>query len=165
MKEEDLRKLPALSIPYAELKISKDQEGNLKVMDRLRRKYVSLTPEEFVRQNFIEWLISNRSYPPTLMANEVEIKLNNTKKRCDSIVFNRECKPLMIIEYKAPGVEITQTTFDQIVRYNMELKAKYLVVTNGRQNYCCIIDYKNDSYNFIPLIPDYKDAVGMPGVN
>lgn len=165
MKENDVRKLPPLSIPYAQLRLSKDEDGELKVFDILRNKFVALTPEEFVRQNFVHWLISHHGYPQSLMANEVEIRLNDTRKRCDTVVYNRCCEPLMIVEYKAPDVEITQQTFDQIVRYNRELKARYLVVANGLQVYCCIIDYQRDTYHFIKNIPGFDDASGMPGIN
>lgn len=165
MKEEELKALPPLSFPYSQLKLVKDGEGNIKVFDQLRNKFMVLTPEEFVRQNFVSWLVKDFGYPRSLMANEVTIKLNDTSKRCDTVVFDRMGKPLMIIEYKAPNVEITQSTFDQIVRYNIELKAKYLVVTNGRNNYCCVVDYTRNTYNFIRMIPSFNDAVGMPGIN
>ncbi|MCH5217181.1 MAG: type I restriction enzyme HsdR N-terminal domain-containing protein [Muribaculaceae bacterium] len=165
MKDVDLRAIPPLSLPYAQLRFAKDEEGNLKVFDDLRKKFVVLTPEEFVRQNFTAWLRQDYGYPASLMANEVEINLNNTRKRCDTIVYGPDCKPLMILEYKAPDVEITQGTFDQIVRYNRELKARYLVVSNGLRHYCCIVDYNNDSYNFIPKIPNFQEAKGLPGVN
>lgn len=165
MKETDFRSLPSLSFPPAELKIARDENGDLKIFDCLRKKYVYLTPEEWVRQNFVSWLAGKKGYPLSLMANEVEIKLNDTKKRCDTIVFGRSCEPLVIIEYKAPDVEITQNTFDQIVRYNMQLHAKYLIVSNGLKNYCCVMDYGKDSYHFIPVIPDYGQAAGMPSEN
>lgn len=165
MKTEDLKSFPPLSIPYAHLRLAKDEEGNLKVYDELRKKFVSLTPEEFVRQNFIGWLHNHLKYPLSLMANEVGIKLNNTTKRCDTIVFDRTGQPVMIVEYKAPDVEISQSTFDQIVRYNMELKARYLVVFNGLRKYCCRIDYNTHTYNFIKHIPDYNEIAGMPGIN
>ena len=164
MKEQDLRSLPPLVVPYARLKLAKDSGDDLKVFDILRKKFVALTPEEFVRQNFIHWLIEDLHYPASLMANEVEIKINDTKKRCDSIIFGRECQPLIIIEYKAPDVEITQVTFDQIIRYNRELRAKYLIVSNGVKLYCCVIDYDNESYHFIPKIPDYAEA-NLPSIN
>lgn len=165
MKEEDIKRLPPLSIPYANLRLAKDGEGNIKVFDGLRKKFVSLTPEEYIRQNFVNWLSTHLGYPMSLMANEVEINLNGTKKRCDTVVYDRKCEPLMIIEYKNPEVEITQKTFDQIVRYNREMKAKYLVVANGLKTYCCIIDYDRDSYHFIRTIPTYNEAAGMPGIN
>lgn len=165
MKIENLKALPSLSIPYAELKLSQDAEGNLKVFDWLRKKNVNLTPEEFVRQNFTHWLADSHGYPASLMANEISLRLNDTVKRCDTVVYSRELQPLVIVEYKAPTVEITQDTFDQIVKYNMELKARYLIVTNGVRSFCCKIDYQNNTYNFIRLIPTYEEAVGLPGVN
>ncbi|MCH5213816.1 MAG: type I restriction enzyme HsdR N-terminal domain-containing protein [Muribaculaceae bacterium] len=164
MKEEALRKLPPLCFPYGDLKIVKDESENLKVFDSLRDKFVFLTPEEFVRQNFIEWLVTHKGYPRSLMANEVSINLNNTSKRCDTVAYDRYGQPIMIVEYKAPDVEITQDTFDQIVRYNMELKAKYLTVTNGRGNYCCRIDYERNTYHFIKEIPNFENASTLEGM-
>ena len=165
MKVEDLKKLPLLNIPYGDLKLAEDKDGNLRVLDFLRKKYVMLTPEEFVRQNFISWMTNSLGYPVSYIANEVEIRVNDTKKRCDTVIFSSDLQPLMIIEYKAPGIEITQDTFNQIVRYNMQLKAKYLVVSNGIRNYCCKIDYERETYDFIRVIPTYRDAIGMPGIN
>lgn len=164
MKESDLTLLPPLSIPLGRLRIVKDEANDLSVFDILRKKYIKLTPEEFVRQNFVHWLIESFHYPSGLMANEIEINLNGTKKRCDTVVFDKNFKPLIIVEYKAPDVEITQATFDQIARYNLKLKAKYLIVSNGRKQYCCILDYDNERYHFIPQIPDYAEA-SMPGIN
>lgn len=165
MKESDLKKLPSLCIPYAQLRLGKTEEGNLLVYDILRKKFVHLTPEEFIRQNFVHWLVDTLGYSPHYMANEVSLELNGTRKRCDTVVFDRFNRPVMIVEYKAPDVEITQDTFDQIVRYNMELKAKYLVVCNGRQQYCCRIDYERNTYNFIKTIPSYTELLGYTDVN
>lgn len=166
MTEQDLRKLPPLSIPVSGLGIMKDESGHLRIYDILRHKYVNLTPEEWVRQNFVNWIINYKGYPKSLIGNEVEVKLNETSKRCDTVVFDRNCKALIIIEYKAPDVEITQATFDQIVRYNMMLKAKYLIVSNGLRQYCCIIDYQRNTYQFIKTVPDYIEAAGiLPDVN
>ena len=165
MTEKDLRNLPPLSLPIANLRIAREADGTLRVFDPLRKKFIILTPEEWVRQNFVDWLQKHRNYPASMIANEVELNLNDTRKRCDSVVFGRDCQPLVIIEYKAPDINISQSTFDQLVRYNMKLKAKYLIVSNGRNHYCCVIDYANNSYNFIPVIPEYNQAVGMPGEN
>ncbi len=143
---------PELNLPAADLRIS---DG--KVWDRLRGKWVRLTPEEWVRQNFTAWLIDCRHYPAALTANETGIRVNDTLKRCDTVVFGRDRKPLIIVEYKAPDVKITQDVFDQIVRYNMALKARYLIVSNGLQHYCCRIDYTAGSYHFIPMIPMYEE--------
>lgn len=149
--------LPPLNLPQVPLRIE-NMDGNLKVFDILRKKYVALTPEEYVRQTFVNYLISHFNYPKSLMANEISIKVNGSSKRCDTVVYNKELKPLLIVEYKAPTVEINQSVFDQIVRYNMELRAKYLVVSNGLRHYCCLIDYLNDTYHFLPVIPDYLEA-------
>lgn len=144
-----------LNLPEYEFKLRRDNEG-IKIFDRLRLKYVAITPEEWVRQHFIEYLVNEKGYPATLMANEVGITLNGTKRRCDSIVTDRSGNVVMIIEYKAPSVTVSQTTFDQIVRYNMVLKARYLVVSNGLSHYCCTIDYSTGTYSFLKDIPDYS---------
>lgn len=145
-----------LNLPTYNHQIINSPEGD-KIFDPLRRKYIILTPEEWVRQNFTAYLINELKFPASLMANEVSIKLNNTARRCDTIVYGSKGEPLVIIEYKAPTINITQKTFDQIVRYNMVLKAKYLVVSNGLTHYCCIIDYEQHSYRFIPVLPSYKE--------
>lgn len=144
----------ALNLPKIELRTTLEGEI-VKVFDPLRRKYVALTPEEFVRQHFAAWLQSDLGYPSSMMANEVKVELNGTSKRCDTIVYGPDGKPWMIVEYKAPDIKISQSVFDQIVRYNMELMAKYLVVSNGIEHFCCVMDYDSDNYNFIPRIPGY----------
>ena len=89
------------------------------------------------------------------MANEIGIEVNGKRKRCDTVVFGNDGKPMVIVEYKAPDVTVNQAVFDQIVRYNMTLHADYLVVSNGINHYCCVMDYENGTYHFIPEIPDY----------
>ena len=164
MRKEDYKNLPSLNLPVCDLKIEIEGE-ELKVYDPVRMKSVVLTPEEYVRQHFVNWLVRGLGYPMSHIANETTIKVNETRKRCDTVVFNRQGEPLMIVEYKAPGVSITQDTFDQIVRYNMSLKARYLVVSNGLRHYCCVLDYENNSYNFIPTIPPYSDTNKGVGLN
>lgn len=146
--------MPALNLPYYAAKIS-EKGGKRFIYDAIRRKNVALTPEEWVRQHFVNYLITEKKYPDTLIANEVPLSLNGMSKRCDTVVYNRFLTPLMIIEYKAPSVEITQTVFDQIIRYNMCMHVNYLVVSNGLSHYCCLIDYKNGTYSFLNSIPDY----------
>lgn len=147
--------LPRLNIPLQKMRLN--LEGKiLKVYDSLRKKYVVMTPEEFVRQQFTSWLIDALHFPPSLMANEVGIKLNDTLRRCDTVVFNSDGSYLMIIEYKAPYINITQEIFNQIVRYNIVLKASYLTVTNGMEVYCCRIDYPRNAYDFLQQMPDYS---------
>ena len=162
MNTDDLNKLPALSIPVYPLRMQQDDKGELSVFDPLRKKWVLLTPEEYVRQNFVQWLVSDRHYPAALLQNEVTVDVNGHKKRCDTLAFDREGKPLLIVEYKAPAIEITQDVFDQIYRYNLSLRARYLVVSNGKRQYCCRIDYKNETYHFIRQIPTFEEAMGLP---
>lgn len=144
-----------LNLPSVEFRI-KEEDGEQKIFDSLRKKWIVLTPEEWVRQHFTAWLQNEYHYPASLMANEVGLEVNNTKKRCDTVVYKKDGTPRIIVEYKAPNVAINQTVFDQIVRYNMSLKADYLIVSNGLNHYCCKIDYLNNTYNFIPKIPDYR---------
>ena len=146
-----------LNLPSYPARIKKDDSG-LKIFDTLRRKFVALTPEEWVRQNFVHFLLGHKGYSPTLMANEVTVCLNGMTRRCDTVLYSQEgLVPRMIIEYKRPGVEITQRVFDQICRYNMVLQVKYLIVSNGLKHYCCLIDYENNGYVFLEDIPVYKD--------
>lgn len=142
--------------PYTEARIKKNEDG-LFIFDVLRRKYVSLTPEEWVRQNFINYLIKFKGYSPTLMNNEVKLSLNGMTRRCDSILYSQNMQPKMIIEYKAPNIRITQKVFDQICRYNMTLKVNYLIISNGMEHFCCRIDYENSSYVFLEDIPNYNE--------
>lgn len=148
-----------LNLPKCTLKVSRDSADRLKVFDTLRKKYVALTPEEYVRQHFVNYLINDLHYPVGLTANEVTIKLNDTTKRCDTVVWDKTGQPVMIVEYKAPAIAITQEVFDQIVRYNMVLHADYIVVSNGLQHFCCRLDYTNNTYQFIPQIPDYNALI------
>ncbi len=126
------------------------------VFDFIRKKYVMLTPEEWVRQNFLAWLVNNKHYPAGLIAVEKELKLNELKKRCDIVVYNNCHSPVLLIECKAPGVEITQKVFDQAARYNIVLKVNHLIVTNGMEHYCCFIDFEKETHFFMDEIPDYE---------
>ncbi len=143
-----------LNLPPAQLKTRMDHDQE-QIFDILRHKYVALTPEEWVRQNFVSFLISDKKFPAGLMNNEVALVQNGIKRRCDSLVADRQGKPFVIVEYKAPEIEITQKVFDQIVRYNLVLRAKYLIVSNGLHHYCCQIDYDKNTYAFLQEIPDY----------
>ena len=146
----------ALNLPTFEIKI-KDEGAKKTIFDILRRKYVALTPEEWVRQHFVHFLIEHRGYPQALLANEVEISLNGTSKRCDTVLYNRDLSARMIVEYKAPEIKITQKVFDQITRYNMVLHVDYLIVSNGIDHYCCKMDYANNTYSFLEQIPLYEE--------
>lgn len=145
----------SLNLPTFAAKV-KEKDGKHIIFDPVRRKFVALTPEEWVRQHFVNYLITNKGYPKELLANEVPLKLNGTSKRCDTVAYNRFLTPLMIVEYKAPHIEITSSVFDQIVRYNMVLHVRYLAVSNGISHFCCKINYENQTYSFLEGIPEYN---------
>ena len=145
----------SLNLPTFAAKV-KEKDGKHIIFDPVRRKYVALTPEEWVRQHFVNYLVTDKGYPKELLANEVPVKLNGTAKRCDTVAYNRFLAPLMIVEYKAPHIEITSSVFDQIVRYNMVLHVRYLAVSNGISHFCCKIDYENLTYSFLEGIPEYN---------
>lgn len=144
-----------LNLPQYDAKIV-ERDGKKVIFDPIRKKFVALTPEEWVRQNFVHYLIMHKEYPLSLMANEVMIRLNSTSKRCDTVLYNRDLTARMIIEYKAPHVDITQEVFNQITRYNMALKVDYLIVSNGLKHYCCKVDYTTQSVSFMKDIPSYS---------
>ena len=145
-----------LNLPGFEPKVT-EKDGKRTIFDPVRRKYVALTPEEWVRQHFVNYLISFKNYPKELLDNEVLVKLNGMSKRCDTVAYNRFLAPLVIVEYKAPTVSITNAVFDQIARYNMVLHVEYLIVSNGLNHYCCKIDYNNQTYVFLNGIPGYDE--------
>ena len=145
-----------LNLPSYPAKILKRNGKNV-IFDTLRQKYVALTPEEWVRQHFVHFLTDFKGYPKGLLANEIQLDLNSTKKRCDTVLFNKDLSAKMIVEYKAPNIEITQAVFDQITRYNMVLKVEYLIVSNGIKHYCCRIDYNTMQYTFLPDIPAFTE--------
>ena len=143
-----------LNLPVYGARIRGTQE-HPEIFDFLRRRYVALTPEEWVRQHFTHWLVSFKGYPQGLLGNEIELRVGDKRLRCDSIVYDRQARPVMVIEYKAPTVRLTQRVFSQIASYNLLLHVDYLVVSNGLQHYCCRMDYARQSYEFLEQIPDY----------
>jgi len=126
------------------------------IFDNLRKKYLVLTPEEWVRQHFIWFLVDEKKYPTSLIAVEKQLTINTRKKRTDILVFDARGNHNIIVECKAPSVKITQDTFDQIARYNLKLKANYLIVTNGLDHFYCKMDFKNETYIFLKDIPPYN---------
>lgn len=141
------------------LKIKDCSDGVRRIFCILRRKFVILTPEELLRQKFVSWMINEKNYPVSLMANEVSINLNGLQRRCDTVVYTSNQTPLMIIEYKASNIKITQKVFDQIAKYNMVLQTSWLVVTNGITNYCCRMYPQKGSYEFVNNFPAYDDII------
>ena len=148
-----------LNLPIFEPNLKKIK-GDVFILDLIRKKYILLSPEEWVRQNFINYLIHDKNYPGSLMENEATIKLNNMTRRCDTVVYNNNLKPLAIVEYKRPSIKIDQKVFDQIVRYNIVLRVDYLIVSNGLSHFCCKMDYENHSYSFLESIPTYSMLIG-----
>lgn len=152
--------MQALNLPKTELKIAR-KNGAPVIFDVLRRKFVALTPEEWVRQHFVHYLIEHKGYPPACVGNEISLSLNGTQKRCDTVVYDSEAQPLMIVEYKAMHIPITQRVFEQISRYNMQMHVRWLIVSNGLQHYCCLIDYQTGTYQYLPDIPDWASLCNM----
>lgn len=147
-----------LNLPDTQLRIAREPDGIVRVYDRLRRRTVALTPEEWVRQHFVAMMITQLGFPEGMMANEVPISLNGTSRRCDTVVYSPQgLRPLMIVEYKAPAVAISQHTFDQIVRYNMALQVPWLAVSNGISHYCCRVDYDRKQVEFQRELPNFAD--------
>jgi hypothetical protein len=143
-----------LNLPKYPFKLSKKKE-KIYIFDTIRKKDIYLTPEEWVRQHFIQFLINEQNYPKSLIAVEKEIKVNNLKKRFDILIFNNKGLHDVIVECKAPTIKITQETFDQIARYNLTLKANYLMVTNGLEHYYCKMDFENKKYVFLEECPKF----------
>ena len=145
-----------LNLPRYEISVKRTGE-RLTIFDFLRRRHVALTPEEWVRQHFVHFLVEHKGYPKGLLANEVELSVGEKNLRCDSILYDPSLKPCMIVEYKAPSVVVTQKVFQQIATYNLLLHVDYLVVSNGLTHYCVKMDYDNQKYLFLDDIPDYKN--------
>ena len=145
-----------LNLPKYEIRIGR-KDGRLTIFDFLRRRYVALTPEEWVRQHFTHFLVEHKSYPQGLLANEVELSVGEKSLRCDSVLYDRELRPRMIVEYKAPHIKLTQKVFQQIATYNLLLHVDYLVVSNGIEHHCVKMDYENEKYLFLEDIPEYKN--------
>ncbi len=136
---------------------TKNVKDKVYILDINRKKYVSLTPEEWVRQHFIRFLIENFGYPSSLIAIEKQLILNKMKKRCDAIVYNNNAEPIVIIEFKAPNIKITQQTFDQAAVYNTKLNVQFYMISNGLEHYCCKVDFVNSKYHFLSGIPHFHE--------
>ena len=145
-----------LNLPAFEIKLSGTPDKP-KVLDLLRRKYVALTPEEWVRQHFVHYLVACKGYPPALLANECALQCGSKRLRADTVVYDRTLAPRAIVEYKAPTVKLTQEVFNQITAYNILLHVDYLMVSNGLSHYCCKMDYDHGTYRFLTDIPPYAE--------
>jgi hypothetical protein len=145
-----------LNLPSFQFKLKSSKNKQL-IFDIIRKKFVVLTPEEWVRQNLIHFLIKEKNYPISLISCEKQLLVNKLKKRFDLLIYGPNGTPILIIECKSPKVKISQDTFDQIARYNMELKSEFLVVSNGIMHYSCKVNAEDKSYIFLQEIPKYED--------
>ncbi|WP_026713691.1 type I restriction enzyme HsdR N-terminal domain-containing protein [Flavobacterium daejeonense] len=134
----------------------KNSENKTAIFDEIRKKFIILTPEEWVRQHVVHFLLEEKQYPKSLINVEKVLLVNGLRKRYDVVVFNPDGSIHILVECKAPEVKITQSTFDQIARYNMTMKSSFLMVSNGLNHYFCQMDYENERYHFQPELPDYK---------
>lgn len=146
--------LPELNFPHYHFRF-RTAFGNRQIFDEFRKKFVVLTPEEWVRQHVLRWLTEEKGYPSGLLNLEVMLKSGKAVRRSDAVFYNRDATPLLVIECKAPEINISQSVFEQIARYNYSLRATALLVTNGMIHYCCLLDYRKMSYTFLKEVPDW----------
>ena len=147
--------MEALNFPKFKYRL-KSKENKVSIFDPIRKKFIILQPEEWVRQHCINYLIQHKGYPISLINVEKELIINGLKKRYDIVVFNSDGTIKIIVECKAPTIKINQNTFDQIARYNLVTKASYLMVTNGLDHYYCQINFDEERYNFLKDLPNYN---------
>ena len=152
-----MKKLPILNLPIYKLRTKVIKE-NTQIFDVVRKKYLILTAEEWVRQNFIHYLYKEKKYPLGLMRVEQIVRYNDMRKRADIVLYNTEGNPRMIVECKSLEIDITQETFYQIAKYNSQLHVDFLVLTNGLHHFCCKIDYLNNQIDFLDKIPGYESV-------
>ena len=145
-----------LNLPAYKFRIKKENEKFF-IFDDLRKKFVSLTPEEWVRQNFLRFLIEEKKFPASLIAVEKQLMVNESKKRFDALIYTSNAQPLVIAEFKAPDVEIEQSVFDQAATYNLALNVRFFIISNGLVHYFCELDKTNSQYVFYKEIPSYRE--------
>lgn len=146
-----------LNLPEYSFKITTSEDNKQWIYDSFRKKDILLTPEEWVRQNILSFLVKDKMFPASLISIESGIKVNRMTRRYDALIYNREGNPLMLVECKAPGIIINQDTFDQITAYNLTILARYLLITNGKDHYCCKFNDQKKSYDFLERIPSYEE--------
>lgn len=157
MKEKSFEQL---NLPPIDAQIREADGGVMEIFDPLRRRYVRLTPEEWVRQHFSSFLIHHLRYPAALMQNEVKLVVNGVERRCDTVLFDRiGGRPRIIVEYKAPSVSLTSRVFQQINSYNSVLHANYLMISNGCEHFCIHLDYDASTANFLPTLPSFEQLL------
>ena len=145
-----------LNLPTYEFNIRKNKD-KMQIFDAWRHRFVALTPEEWVRQHFSRFLVEAKHFPAGRMMHEACVVVNGQKKRCDAVIYDEQMHPLVLLEYKAPNIPITQNVFNQIASYNYALKVHYLMVSNGLMHYCCFVDYEKQTFEFLKEIPFFYD--------
>ena len=146
-----------LNLPHTSIRLER-KGSRLYIWDHVRLRWIVLTPEEWVRQHFTHWMVESLGYPLARMGHEISLGQNGQQRRADAVFYDAQGKPLIIMEFKAPHIQLSQKTFDQITRYNMVLQVPYLIVSNGMQHYCCHID-KNGAVNLLRIIPRHEDLI------
>ncbi len=146
--------MQTLTFPAFDYRIKK-QNGMAMIFDIIRKKYVALTPEEWVRQHLVHYLVEEKRYPRTLIAVEKEIHLYGLKRRFDVVCYDRQSEPYLIVECKAPAVALSQAVFDQVFRYNLVMAAPYVAITNGVTHYCGRLN-ENRTFSFLPGFPSFS---------
>nr|WP_320118395.1 type I restriction enzyme HsdR N-terminal domain-containing protein [uncultured Marinifilum sp.] len=149
-----------LNLPTYSFKLKFDLQRKL-IFDSIRKKYVVLTPEEWVRQNFIRYLVEEKGYPVSLIAVEKKVDINLLPQRSDIVLYNKNANPVIIVECKSTKIKITQEVFNQVARYNMKLKVPFLVVTNGLRHFCCYMNYEKHNFKFVEDIPNYQEIKNL----
>ena len=144
-----------LNLPEYSFRLKK-VDGKIYIYDDIRKKFIVRTPEEWVRQHFIQFLVKEKKYSATLMAVEKKVMVNGQPQRFDLLIYNRKGAPHVVAEFKAPNVRISQPAFDQAVRYNMKLRVKYIIISNGMEHFICEVDYEKNSYSFLKEIPEFE---------
>ena len=151
--------LPVLNFPIVDFRFQKNEKGNLRIFDIIRKKFVEATPEEWVRQHIIHYLINHKQVPASMISVEKQLLLNNTKRRTDLVVFNSNLKPILIIECKAPEVDINQLTVNQALRYNLELNVASVFLSNGLNHVFLKLD--QNSPEILKEIPSYQNLLNF----
>ncbi len=155
--------LPRLNFPDYDFKLQRttDELQRLQIFDIIRKKYVRLTPEEWVRQHLIQFLVNERKFPQSLLSVEKKLLINGLEKRTDLVVYSNSLQPLMLAECKAPEVTINQAVFDQAARYNLTLNVSYFLLSNGLETFTCRIDHLNKRYDFLQEVPYYEELKSL----
>lgn len=147
--------LPQLNFPHYDFRL-RENNSRPEIFDDVRKVWVTLTPEEWVRQHAMKWIVEEKKYPASLLAVEKSISVNGLTKRCDIVAFNRDGKPVLVVECKAHDVEISQVVFDQAARYNLTLNVNLFLLTNGMKHFCCVTDHEKQSYSFLKELPVFS---------